>query len=323
MIVLLILSLFSGRRYSWILLLVLLAGFKNISAVFAFHFPQKKFQQEKRAGCFRLLSWNVNSFIDCRLVNDTPGNPCSRILDFIRKSNADIVCLQDFSTFNGPGFRSTFDYLKDSLGYRYTYFPVSEVYKTSYSRERYGTPVFSRYPLSDTGRVPFIQPELKKESLVYATVNINGVSFRVFNTHLLSMNIHTRNGRVAGDSFLQSDTALMFHTSTFRKLKQFDKSHVQQAEQIKAVLNKSGLPFVFCADINSVPSSYTYHHLSKGLTDAFLATGFGLGRTYDSMSSSLRIDVVLMSKLLRPVQHHTSHIHVSDHLPNITDIEIR
>jgi endonuclease/exonuclease/phosphatase family metal-dependent hydrolase len=234
-----------------------------------------------------------------------------------------VVCLQDFSTFNGPGLRSTFDYLKDSLGYRYTYFPVNEVYGTKNSREQYGTPVFSRYPLSDTGKVPFTQPELRKESLVYASLKINGNSIRIFNTHLLSMNIHTHNGRLPGDSFLQSDTALMFHTSTFRKLKQFDRIHVQQAKQIKAVLNKSELPFIFCADLNSVPSTYAYHQLSNGLTDAFLSTGFGLGRTYDSMSSSLRIDVVLMSKLLKPLQQHTSHIHVSDHFPNITDIEIR
>jgi endonuclease/exonuclease/phosphatase family metal-dependent hydrolase len=141
---------------------------------------------------------------------------------------------------------------------------------------------------------------------------------------LLSMDIHTSNVPPPnGQNFLKSDTALMFHSNTFRKLKRFDKIHIQQAQQAKAFMDKSNLPFIFCADLNSVPTTYVYYQLSDGLKDSFLSNGFGLGRTYDSISSTLRIDVVLMSKVLKPVQHHTAHVHVSDHFPNISDILIK
>lgn len=321
MILLLLTSLVANRKYSLLLLLIIALGFKNISTVFAFNSPHK-FQQKKTAGSIRVLSWNVNNFINCKKSNDTPGNPCSKILNFIKHSDADILCLQDFSNFNGPDYRSTFNYIKDSLGYKYSYFPDNYSYNPKLSQEQYGTPVFSRFPISDSGRLTFAEISYN-ESLVYVTIHINGDSIRIFNTHFLSMDIHTNMPVPNGRNFLKSDTALMFHSNTFRKLKRFDKIHIQQAQQVKEFMNKSKLPFIFCADLNSVPTTYAYHQLNNGLKDAFLSTGFGLGRTYDSISSTLRIDVVLMSKVLKPVQHYTAHIHVSDHFPNIADFRIK
>jgi len=325
MILLFLISLWGNKKYSLLLLLVLAVGFKNIATVFAFNKPLK-FQQEKPAGTIRVLSWNVNNFINCKKINNIPGNPCSRILNFIRQSNADILCLQDFSNVYDPSYRSTFDYIKDSLGYKYSYFPDNYSYVSNISKglhEQYGTPVFSRYPLSDSGNLTFAETPFN-EHLVYVTIHVNGDSIRIFNTHLLSMDIHTSNVPPPyGHNFLRSDTALMFHSNTFRKLKHFDKIHIQQALQAKAFMNKSNLPFIFCADINSVPTTYAYYQLSDGLKDSFLSTGFGLGRTYDSISSTLRIDVVLMSKVLKPVQHLTAHVHVSDHFPNISDIQLK
>lgn len=325
MILLFLISVWGNRKLSLLLLLVIAVGFKNISTVFAFN-KTVKFQQEKPAGTIRVLSWNVNNFINCKKIVDTPGNPCSRIFNFIRHSNADILCLQDFSNIYDPSYRSTVDYIKDSLGYKYSYFPNNFSYLSNISKglhEEYGTPVFSRFPLTDSGYLTFAE-NTYNEHLVYVTIHVNGDSFRIFNTHLLSMNIHTSNVPPPyGHNFLRSDTALMLHSNTFRKLKRFDRIHIQQAQQAKAFMDKSNLPFIFCADLNSVPTTYAYHVLSDGLKDSFLSTGFGLGRTYDSISSTLRIDVVLMSKVLKPVQHYTAHIHVSDHFPNISDILIK
>ena len=103
----------------------------------------------------------------------------------------------------------------------------------------------------------------------------------------------------------------------------FDKIHFEQARLIKSELNKSALPFVFCGDLNSVPASYVYQHISKNLNDAFLSTGFGFGGTYDSISPTLRIDVVLMDQRLKSTQHQTPHLHLSDHYPNLVDIQLR
>jgi len=106
-------------------------------------------------------------------------------------------------------------------------------------------------------------------------------------------------------------------------LAEFDAMHAEQAITIKRVLDSCNYPYVFCADLNSVPSTYVYHHLKSGLQDAFLQNGFGIGRTYDSISPTLRIDVVLLNNQLKAVQHKTPVLHLSDHYPNITDFQFR
>lgn len=320
MIILLLLSLFIIKKRAWIFLLVILAGFQNISSVFGFH-SRKTFVAEKNENSLRLLSWNVNYFGDCQIKNDSPNSVRRQMFAYIKQSNADVLCFQDFSNFIGRGFHATYNYIKDSLHYPYTYFPIDYAYN-DYVPEQYGLSVFSRFPLSDTGRIRYFK-NASTESFQFATIQFNGHPIKIFNAHLRSMQIHAQNASPREYNFLQADTGLIFHSGTFRKLKQFDKIHIEQIHQIRSALNKSDNPFIFCGDLNSVPSSYVYQHVSKGLSDAFLTTGFGFGGTYDSISPTLRIDVVLMDQRLKAVQHHTPHLHLSDHYPNLVDIQLR
>ena len=77
---------------------------------------------------------------------------------------------------------------------------------------------------------------------------------------------------------------------------------------------------MFCADLNSVPSSYVYNHISKGLADAFLQNGFGWGASYYGLSPTLRIDVTLLSPQLKATQFSCPKLIASDHFPLVTDI---
>jgi endonuclease/exonuclease/phosphatase family metal-dependent hydrolase len=75
--------------------------------------------------------------------------------------------------------------------------------------------------------------------------------------------------------------------------------------------------------MNAVPSSFVYHQMRKGLNDAFLEKGWGFGRTYDSLSPTLRIDVLFTSPSIKTIQYHSPRLHLSDHLPIITDINLQ
>ena len=321
MIILFLLSLIIFRKRSWIFLFILLAGFQNISSVFGFH-GRKDFIAKKNENSLRILSWNVNYFGDCQKKNDFPNSIRRQMFAFIEQSDADVLCFQDFSNFKAPWFYADLDYVRDSLHYPYVYFPVDYAYNSSFAPEEYGTPIFSRIPLSDTGRIRYTTNP-SSEGLQFATINFKGQQIKIFNAHLSSMNIHAQNASPREYNFLEADTGLLFHSNTFRKLKLFDKIHFEQARLIKSELNKSALPFVFCGDLNSVPASYVYQHISKNLNDAFLSTGFGFGGTYDSISPTLRIDVVLMDQRLKSTQHQTPHLHLSDHYPNLVDIQLR
>ncbi len=320
MIVLFLLSLIIFRKTSLIFLLILLAGFQNISSVFGFH-TRKKFVYEKNENSFRLLSWNVNYFGDCQKKNDKPKSVRRQMFAFIKESNADVLCFQDFSNFIAPWFYANLDYIRDSLQYPYYYFPKDYSYN-DWMPEEYGPVIFSRFPIYDTGRIKF-PVSISKEAFQFATINFKGHPIKIVNAHLRSMDLHSQNASPREYNFLEADSGLLFHSKTFKKLKYFDEIHVDQAMKIKYELNKTDKPFIFCSDLNSMPASFVYQHLSKGLSDAFLSTGFGFGGTYDSISPTLRIDVVLMDKRLKTAQQNTSRLHLSDHYPNLVDIQLK
>ncbi|MBS1627632.1 MAG: hypothetical protein JSR09_04525 [Bacteroidetes bacterium] len=320
MLLLLLLNFLVLKKYRLVFVVITLLGYQNISTIFSFH-PFHKFSNEKK-GDFRLLSWNASDFVNTQKSTDTAGNPRHAMLSFIKQTNADIICLEDFSNKNGKGFFNVFNYIKDSLGYVYTYFPLSFTYYLTEMEETYGNVIFSKYPIIDTGKIalPFSEPS---EFLSYVDVKIKEKKIRFYTAHLLSLSLHTSSTQPVQINLMSRDSSLILHKSTLKKLWHFDKLHTQQAITIKQTLNATTIPFVFSADINSVPSTYTYQHLKNGLQDAFLQNGFGIGRTYDSISPTLRIDVVLFNNLLKAVQHKTPVLHLSDHYPNIVDFQFK
>ena len=106
----------------------------------------------------------------------------------------------------------------------------------------------------------------------------------------------------------------------FEKLKVFAQEHVKEAWIAKREMDKSPYPIVFNGDLNTVPASYPYHFLSKGLQDVFLSSGFGLGTTMDSLPKTLRIDYLLIDKKLTIKNYYLQQLHLSDHYPQIVDL---
>ena len=310
-------------RYCLLILCVILFGYKNILATTGFNFPIKRLlHQEPKT--VRLLSWNVDDFVCCEKIRDTMNAPRRTILSFIKSANADVMCFQDFRNFEeGRFILSNIKYIKDTLNYPYYYFSVDDPCIGEYFPCKYGTIIFSRFPIIDSGRRVYNWKHLP-EHLMYATININGKSVRFYNTHLRSMFLH-RFGKVPTQNyhFVEDDTTVIYYGRRYQKLRYFDLVHVNQAKLVKEELNKCTLPFVFCADLNSVPSSYVYNTISDGLKDAFLQRGYGWGQTYSAISPTLRIDVTLMNKQIDATQYYCPKLqNASDHYPLVTDLVI-
>ena len=183
----------------------------------------------------------------------------------------------------------------------------------------YGTAIFSKYPIVNSSKVNY--KGINYESLLYADLNVKGKTIRVFTTHLRSMRLPNEIYFPTEDYNLsQADTAHIFGKNKFQKLIYFDQKHVEQAIMAKQVLDSTKYPFIFCADLNSVPASFVYHHLSKGLNDVFLKQGNGFGKTYSEISPTLRIDVVLTSPEFKSLNYLSPQLKLSDHYPVITTI---
>ena len=70
---------------------------------------------------------------------------------------------------------------------------------------------------------------------------------------------------------------------------------------------------IVCGDFNDSPTSFAYGTLSKGLKDAFIESGSGLGNTYIGPFPSLRIDYILYDKSFDSYNYKSINTNYSDH----------
>ncbi len=309
------LTIFFFRKSGWLLILFLIPAWKNASMVLGTN-PAQNFQVQKEKGQIRILSWNVDAFLYRPYLGPISPEKQQAMIQFIREMDADILCFQDFAQTPPEFGKVNIRFLSDSLRYPYYYF--------SDDGGNYGTIIFSRFPVIDSGRTKY-KEKVFPESIAFVDVQAGKDTMRIYNTHLRSMNLHkeiiTRDN-IGYIEFVKEDTAVLFHSNRMERMMYFDCIHTSQAKLIREKLDETKKPFVFCADLNSVPSSYVYNTIQEGLTDAFLARGFGWGATYHKFSPSLRIDVMLMSKQWSTVQYYAPKLPLSDHFPIVTDMQL-
>jgi endonuclease/exonuclease/phosphatase family metal-dependent hydrolase len=306
-----IVSLLFFRRYSWIFFLLIFAGYKNIITIFGIH-PNNHFVQAKSINQVRILSWNVNNFLSQDVSN---SNKINEMLDFIKSANADIICFQDYSSTNFPLAKATTENIKSITGLPFSFFSETD--------PNNGVIIFSRWPFLKQTSIPYYNIE-SPEYIQWVEIQTPSKLLRVYNTHLSSMGIHvelTNNNNSSRLKFVKYDQAILMQRDKLSRIAFFDKMHTVQADLVKKSLDSCNIPFIYTADLNAVPSSYVYHHIRSGLNDAFIEKGWGFGKTYDSLSPTLRIDVLFTSPGIKTVQYFSPHLHLSDHYPIITDIQ--
>jgi endonuclease/exonuclease/phosphatase family metal-dependent hydrolase len=302
------------RKYAWFFFLLLFVGYKNIFAVLGFH-PGNQFVQTKSKSDIRILSWNVDNFLSGDDAVDS--TKLQQMLDFIKNSQADILCFQDYSSFPNQKADASTENIKKITGLPYSYFSEADA--------NYGVIIFSRWPFLKQTTIPYRNIN-SIEALQWVDIQPASKVLRIFNTHLSSMNVHVDvmdKDNINHLKFINYDTAILMRRDKLGRMAYFDKLHAKQAELVKQSMDSCHTPFIFTADMNAVPSSFVYHEIRAGLNDAFLEKGWGFGRTYDSLSPTLRIDVLLTSKSIKTTQYVSPRLHLSDHLPIITDIQFK
>ncbi len=320
MIVLIITWFFIYKRTAIIFFIVLLLGWKNIFSSVAFRLPQD-FVWEKDTNALRVLSWNVRDFENCSITGNDSNTIRTNIFRFIEQSKADLICLQDFvEIYNGKAFFSNFQWM-DSLGYKYVYATNDYTNHMPWGDIQKSAAIFSNMPIINSGKY-FLPNTIVPESIGFADIVWANKKMRIYNTHFQSMFLFSDTVKPEAGVFKnKQDSVYIYSTSKWKKLIRFDTVHAAQAIRTKAALNKSSYPFIFCADMNSVPANFTYHQISKGLQDAFLQKGSGLGQTYKGLSPTLRIDYILASPQFTIQQFYCPQLELSDHFPLITDIK--
>ncbi|MET0244287.1 MAG: endonuclease/exonuclease/phosphatase family protein [Flavitalea sp.] len=308
-------------KWAFLSILVLILGYSNIRVLFGTNFTSD-FKTEKPDSTIRLLSWNVHQFG----FWDGPKNGLlvrRQILDYIKKQDADILCMQEFISDN-PGMTkhiSIFELLRD-MGYPYYFY--SEDYSLWRGRYTSGVAIFSRFPITDSFRIryPGEAAKMTAESLVAADILVNRKPIRVFTTHLQSNMIAREEYGQLSSARGVRDSLFTSGKSIVKKLKRAYEFRSQQADKVAAALDASPHPEVISGDFNDIPNSYTYFRLSQNRQDAFVEKGWALSRTFSHISPTLRIDYIFADKQYEILQYKRDVLPYSDHYPIIADLRL-
>jgi len=309
--------LFARRKYALISAIALLFSYKGISVFFAFH-PAENFDYKKQPGSIRIASWNVARFIEMKRNNNKGSQTRLKMMELIARQDADIFCMQEFFHSNDSAWYPNLVYIQSHFNYPYYYYSHDNDGDNHYI----GSIIFSRYPIIDSGMVRYPRPSLP-EALMHADIKVNDDTIRVYTTHLQSLQFkksdYDRIDRIKdAEGEMVSDSKTIFSKlktgMTYRKI---------QSDIVKQVLGDSPYPFVFCADLNDVPNSYTYFTVRGNLQDAFLKKGFGIGRTFSGLAPTLRIDYILADKNFRIEQFNRIVKNYSDHYLIMADLTVK
>jgi endonuclease/exonuclease/phosphatase family metal-dependent hydrolase len=240
------------------------------------------------------------------------------MMDLIKEQNADILCMQEFFTSTDPQNYNNLKYIMKELGYPYYYY--------SWDSDGYlqwmGQVIFSRYPFVDSGMIRFPKPSMQ-EALLHADIVFNSDTIRIYTTHLQSVQFRKKDYEKI-EKIKDRDTGIVENSkSIFTKLKKGVIYRSTQANVVKKELATCPYPYILTGDFNDVPNSYSYFTIKNNtLQDAFLKTGFGIGRTYSYIAPTLRIDYILTTRQFKILQFNRIIKTYSDHYMLVTDLDI-
>jgi endonuclease/exonuclease/phosphatase family metal-dependent hydrolase len=302
-------------RLALISLVALLLAYKSIGVFVAFH-PPTIFKEAKTGNTLRIVSWNVARFIE-QARNSNKGSATRlKMLELIRKQNADVLCLQEFFTSENPGYYDNIKTIQEKLNYPYYYFSFDKDGDKNY----YSTIIFSRYKIVDSGIIRYSRPALP-DVLLQADILFNKDTIRVFATHLQSQRFNKYDYDRIEKIRKTEDSMLLHSIPILSKLKWGIAQRSLQADLVAEVMKNSPHPTIFAADMNDVPNSYTYFTIKGNMQDAFLEKGAGLGHTFTGLLPTLRIDYILADKNFKVEQFKTEKKEYSDHYMLVADLK--
>ena len=309
--------LFVKRRYALISAIALLLGIKSVTAFYAISIPNG-FATKKKPDTIRIATWNVARFIEMKRNNNKGSQTRLKMLDQIRRQNADILCLQEFFHSYDSTLYHNLDYIRDNLHYPYYYYS----YEADGDKQFTGNAIFSRFPIIDSGLIRYPRPTLP-EALMHVDIRLKNRIIRVYTTHLQSVQL-LKTDYEKIDKIKEGDEGIVSNSKTiFSKVKKGVVNRKIQTDIIEQVLGDSPYPLIFCGDLNDIPNSYTYFKIKGDMQDAFLKRGFGIGRTFSAISPTLRIDYIFADKRFRIDQFKRIVKNYSDHYMLVADIELK
>jgi hypothetical protein len=277
----------------------------------------EKFIFKKDSAAIRVMSWNVEHF-DILEHKKHPEKK-QEMIALVNEILPDVACFQEMvasdSAPNAINYLPDFVNKLDMHEYYYTYNPKLDFD----SKHRFGIIIFSKLPMVKKETVSL---NFKNYNAIFQYVDVvkNNDTIRVFNIHLQSLKFSADNRHYIDDPSMKDEADIERSKNVLSKFKIGFVKRKEQSDFIKNIINQSPYPVIVCGDFNDVPNSYSYNTIGKGLVNTFVKKGSGIGKTFDGISPTLRIDNIFTDKRFEVKQYTCIHKKLSDHFPVITDL---
>ena len=295
-------------------LVSLLLCYRAVFALFGYHYMYSE-GWTKRPGTITVMSWNVHGM---GIFNRaTQHEEAKGITETIAKEDPDILIAPEFTvaalTFESPYKRWI---IKNG---RYKDFRFTSDNGLG-SQKLLGTAIFSRFPIVNYNGF-FLDPYI---AIAYADVKLPGDKMtRVFTIHLHTFGLSDRD-KLYIESVKQSNASGLGRSKSFLwKFIHAYRMRAAEADTLATLIHASPYPVIIAGDFNDLPYSYVYTRVKGKLEDAVAARGTGMGRTYNQIIPTLRIDYIMYDpRLFDALGFKTLPTTLSDHRPVLTKLRI-
>ncbi len=284
----LLMLLIQRKKLALLPLFTLLAGWPFLQSTLSFN------KELSKSNSIQVLSFNAKFFREAR----TYSKFSTQMIQWVANDTSDIKCLQEYSTNSRWEPLDVTGQIKQK-GYSGFIFQAD----VEDQEHNPGMAIFSKFAMLDSGIV--FEAKGTPNAAMFADLDVNGKTIRVYNVHLASMNLD------------------LYKTRGFAKIlfiiKRLKYGAVKRSDQIKELIRHtktSPYPYIICGDFNETPYTYAYYQLKKEYQNTFVETGKGFGFTFNEIPYFLRIDHQFHSSDIHAAGYEVNRtMKISDHFP--------
>lgn len=282
------------RRFKYILVPMgcIFVGWGHVQRMTSWNLPAQAMAKER---VLNIISYNVHGL---RHLDENRMVDGIEIARLAADRDCDLLCLQEF-----PRNTKVYDGLSDAIRQQ-------TKMKYRYSDRNGNFVLFSAFPIQNAQTTYFPN---RANGYQTADLNIDGRRVRVLHIHLQSNAVSSIADKVARKGDFQTRETWMDIRGMMGRFKRSAPHRALQAESLATLIAQTPHPLLVVGDLNDTPHTYTYHTLSRGLQDAFIEKGRGLGITYAGRIPALRIDYIFARTPFSVLNYRAEKKGFSDH----------
>lgn len=278
-------------------LLIFVAGWDSVWT----YFPMRS-SNEPEGEVIKLLTYNTQDISVRKSYEKKDGNP---VLNYLRESDADIICLQEFAS-NGVVKQKEIDQVLSVYPY----------HKSMRIKGGSGLACYSRFPILSASILDYSS---QFNGSVLYRLKVGKDTLVLINNHLESNKLNDHDKSVYNDILKSPREENVKNGGKYLLHKLADAVAIRapQADSVAHAITVNRTRYmIVCGDFNDTPISYAHRVIGNGLTDVYAKAGWGPGFTYNENHFYFRIDHIFASNAFRVLKCEIDRsIRASDHYP--------